>query len=210
MKVLNFREKINIKAQIIVAFTIFILISSSSLTSTLVFGKSPYDSGYDHGCSDAKISDFSKHYIKQPGKGPDQHTVAFMQGYDAGLSECSRNLSSSDAHPITITKGKNSFIVQVTFVDRPGVDGPVDVNLYIEEYPQYNQENIDLTDAMYDDNPKTPDGQYTTQLTMPSGLIKDGQAFFVCVDDANSGVIWGCFELINGIKKGPEKITIGI
>ena len=33
-----------------------------------------YNSGYSHGCSDAKISDSSKRYINQPGKGPGYHT----------------------------------------------------------------------------------------------------------------------------------------
>jgi hypothetical protein len=32
-------------------------------------GKSPYDSGYDHGCDDAGISDPSDRYINEPGKG---------------------------------------------------------------------------------------------------------------------------------------------
>ncbi|MGC1131455.1 MAG: hypothetical protein WA941_01425 [Nitrososphaeraceae archaeon] len=34
----------------------------------------PYESGYDHGCDDAGISDSSESYINQPGKGPSFHT----------------------------------------------------------------------------------------------------------------------------------------
>ena len=33
--------------------------------------KSPYDSGYDHGCNDAEIEDEDEQYINQPGKGPE-------------------------------------------------------------------------------------------------------------------------------------------
>ena len=59
--------------------------NDNSITTT----KSPFDSGYDHGCSDVKISDFSDRYINQPGKGPSFHTEEFMRGYDAGYNACS-------------------------------------------------------------------------------------------------------------------------
>jgi hypothetical protein len=52
-------------------------------------GKSPYDSGYDHGCDDADISDPSARYINEPGKGASFHTDEFMQGYNAGYNDCS-------------------------------------------------------------------------------------------------------------------------
>ena len=51
--------------------------------------KSPYGSGYDHGCDDAKISDPSDRYINQPEKGPSFHTDEFMNGYDDGFNACS-------------------------------------------------------------------------------------------------------------------------
>jgi hypothetical protein len=50
---------------------------------------SPYQSGYTHGCSDARISDPSDRYINEPGKGPGFHTPAFMNGYYAGYNACS-------------------------------------------------------------------------------------------------------------------------
>lgn len=34
-----------------------------------------YDSGYDHGCDDAGISNLGDRYINQPEKGPSFHTV---------------------------------------------------------------------------------------------------------------------------------------
>ena len=51
--------------------------------------KSPYDSGYDHGCDDAGISDPSDRYINEPGKGASFHTDELMQGYNAGYNNCS-------------------------------------------------------------------------------------------------------------------------
>ena len=51
--------------------------------------KSPFESGYGHGCSDADITDFSDRYINQPGKGPNFHTDEFMLGYDRGFNACS-------------------------------------------------------------------------------------------------------------------------
>ena len=45
--------------------------------------KSPYDSGYDHSCEDADISDPNNRYINQPKRGPSFHTHEFMRGYNA-------------------------------------------------------------------------------------------------------------------------------
>jgi hypothetical protein len=50
---------------------------------------SGHDSGYKHGCDDAKIADPSDRYIHQPEKGPNFHSDAFMQGYKSGLNSCS-------------------------------------------------------------------------------------------------------------------------
>ena len=48
-----------------------------------------YDSGYDHGCDDAGISDPSDRYYNQPEKGPSFHTDAFNRGYNDVFSACS-------------------------------------------------------------------------------------------------------------------------
>jgi hypothetical protein len=50
---------------------------------------SPYESGRDHGCDDAGISDVGDRYINQDEKGPSFHTNEFMRGYNAGFNECS-------------------------------------------------------------------------------------------------------------------------
>jgi hypothetical protein len=59
--------------------------------SNKVSGSSPYDSGYDHGCDDAKISDPSDRYINQPEKDPSFHTDEFMNGYNEGYNTCHIN-----------------------------------------------------------------------------------------------------------------------
>ena len=55
----------------------------------------PHTSGYNHGCSDAQISDPSQRYINQPGKGSDFHTDAFMQAYNEGFDACSGDSNSN-------------------------------------------------------------------------------------------------------------------
>jgi hypothetical protein len=47
-----------------------------------------YQSGYDHGCSDAQIEDASDRYINQHEKGFSYHTASFNDGYRDGLAAC--------------------------------------------------------------------------------------------------------------------------
>jgi len=56
----------------------FIYIAASAISA--------YDSGYNHGCSDAHSGGHP--YLDSPGKGPSFHTGTFMQGYDTGYSAC--------------------------------------------------------------------------------------------------------------------------
>ena len=57
---------------------------------------SPYDSGYDHGCDDARISDPDDRYINEDGKGPSNHTDEFMNGYNNGYNNCSGNVQQQE------------------------------------------------------------------------------------------------------------------
>jgi hypothetical protein len=52
-----------------------------------VYAVSPYQSGYNHGCSDAQLGGHP--YLDTPGKGPSFHTGIFMQGYYNGYNSCS-------------------------------------------------------------------------------------------------------------------------
>lgn len=45
----------------------------------LVNSTTPYDSEYENGCDDARISDPADRYINQPEKGPSHHTSEFME-----------------------------------------------------------------------------------------------------------------------------------
>ena len=51
-----------------------------------------FRSGYDHGRDDARL-DPSDRYINEPEKGPEIHTGAFMDGYNAGFGSCSGGVS---------------------------------------------------------------------------------------------------------------------
>ena len=58
--------------------------------------KSPSESGYDHGCDDADISDPDDRYINQPDKGPSHHTNEFMGGYNDGYDSCSEGFGEDE------------------------------------------------------------------------------------------------------------------
>src|ERR671924_2057265 len=73
--------------------TLFLTFLIANTITTLVSyvdasSKSPYESGYDHGCDDADISDPDDRYINQPEKGPSFHTDEFMSGYNDGYDDC--------------------------------------------------------------------------------------------------------------------------
>jgi hypothetical protein len=73
---------------------------SFSIVSTVSVGSATteaYESGYDHGCDDARIADPSDRYINQPGKGPSFHTDEFMDGYYDGFYECSTGTNNPDS-----------------------------------------------------------------------------------------------------------------
>lgn len=68
---------------------LLVLISPAQIQPVNATSKSPYESGYDHGCDDADISDPDDRYINQPERGPSFHTDEFMSGYNDGYDECS-------------------------------------------------------------------------------------------------------------------------
>ena len=62
---------------------LLILVMTLSLVSGgIVYAISPYDSGYNHGCSDARLGGHS--YLNQNPT----HTQVFMNGYNTGYSAC--------------------------------------------------------------------------------------------------------------------------
>jgi hypothetical protein len=77
----------------------FGLIASNDATAS----KSPYQSGYDHGASDARddCSDGCDWYILEPGKGFEFHTQEFIDGYIDGFCDNSPPGRGSDADEAT-------------------------------------------------------------------------------------------------------------
>jgi hypothetical protein len=76
---------------IAIVIALMILLHSTMLTAQAKSSISPYQSGYDHGCEDAKITNMPLRYINQPERGREFHTHEFNNGYDAGFSACGGN-----------------------------------------------------------------------------------------------------------------------
>jgi len=79
-----------------------------------------YKSGYNPGCSDAKIYDNSKRYINQQGKEPSFHTNEFMKGYNDGLEPCS--IGDNPSSPLPPSNHKGIFKVTVEVVNNSPTD----------------------------------------------------------------------------------------
>jgi hypothetical protein len=92
-------------------FAAALIISAASLGIQSAIAKgTPYDAGYSHGCSDAKLT-FSERYINQPGKGPSFHTQEFMSGYNRGFSTCSGKASEAASNVASSISNSNSSSV---------------------------------------------------------------------------------------------------
>jgi hypothetical protein len=113
------------------------------------------------------------------------------------------------------TQGENlgNFIIRTTLVDDLDID--IDhvfsdlVDIYVKEHPEYGHFNIDLSDALYSD---TSDGEYTTDIVMPSGVIEVNETFHICIEGpvTGGGNAMVCYNLLNNPQQGPEEITIRI
>jgi hypothetical protein len=85
---LYFTVKSRSKEAFVPIFLTLVLIFLVPHQGAFASSKSPYESGYDHGCDDAGISNPSDRYINQPEKGPSFHTSEFMNGYYTGVNSC--------------------------------------------------------------------------------------------------------------------------
>ena len=81
-------QKIITSVGMIAFFAIAILATEQQVQAE----KSPL---YDHGCSDAR-KDPDNRYINEDGKGPDNHTNEFMDGYNSGYNSCSGSGGNDD------------------------------------------------------------------------------------------------------------------
>jgi hypothetical protein len=144
--------------------------------------KSPYDSGYDHGCDDAGISDPSDRYINEPGKGPSFHTDEFMQGYNAGYNACSGqdgggNEPDESTGSSSVRTSGGSWTLTVTVTNPPfGIK-----DVYVRVYGPYGWSEAlrgiwsELQDA------GDPD-RVSMVFDVPPNAIPEGRIFKVCAN----------------------------
>jgi hypothetical protein len=80
--------------------TLFVVaVSGVSLEPISASSKSPYESGYDHGCDDSELKAEDR-YINEPGKDASFHTDEFMDGYRTRYQECKEgNSNDSEKEP---------------------------------------------------------------------------------------------------------------
>ncbi|KAA2281564.1 hypothetical protein [Candidatus Nitrosocosmicus sp. SS] len=66
-----------------------------------------------------------------------------------------------------------------------------------------------MSDALYSNR---SEGQYNTDIVMPSGMIKVNETFHICIGGpvTGGGNDMICYNLINNPRQGPEGTTIRI
>jgi hypothetical protein len=173
------------------------MVTSASMTNA---SSDPYDSGYDHGCNDAGISDPSDRYINQPEKGPSFHTDIFMQGYYDGYDEC----------PLPDIE---TFKIDATInLDRQAILEANGSNLGDAWFTVNGQKHgegtyYDMTDWVYDDDVEIR-GINTNSLSRVLELpysLEPGQDIQVCLNDDKGYHI--CDIIVNSEEKRPEKVN---
>ncbi len=155
-----------------------------------------YNSGYTHGCSDAKMDDPSERYTNQAGKGPSFHTSEFMSGYNDGFEICS---NGSNQPPSSNSEGTFKVIVEVTNQLPQDTYGGITVN--VGNYPD------NIFKQAYDIY--FPAGQTVSKtFTFKSSEVPVGTEFEVNLDygDDYNQYIFG----INTPAKKPELVQFFI
>lgn len=138
--------------------------------------------------------------------------IIFLSVVAALTIVCSSTMNM-DLASATQDENQGNFIIRVTLVD--DLDFDIDhifydlVNIYVKEYSQYGHFNMDLSDALYSD---TSNGEYITEIIMPSGLIEVDEVFHICIDGpvTSGGNVIICYDLTNSPQPQPEDIIIRI
>jgi hypothetical protein len=157
----------------------------------------PYESGYNHGCDDARISDPSERYINQPGKGPSFHTGSFMNGYYDGFDACSDGVGDDNNAENNAVEGKLRIIA------------PLDMGTYGNQY--CNSRTFDMrvyvrSELAQEKIVGACDGQETTF----SGLdVASGSSFGVCAY-GNDLDLSGCKTAVNEPVSEPERVIVRV
>lgn len=157
----------------------------------------PYQSGYEHGCDDAGISDPSERYINQPGKGPSFHTGSFMRGYNDGFDACSDGVGEDNNAENNDVGGNLRIIATLdmgTYGNQYCGSRTFDIRVYVQS--ELTQEKI----------VGACDGQETTF----SGLdVDSGSSFRVCAF-GNDLDLSGCRTDVNGPESEPERLIVRV
>jgi hypothetical protein len=201
----SFYNFTNVKTTILQNKSVFYISLSFVLAAALivslnsfnigVYAQSPYNSGYSHGCSDAKISNPDNRYINQPEKGPEYHTSQFMSGYYDGFNNCYVSPSSSSSSD----EGTFKVIVEVTNYSNRDTYGGITIS--VDHYP-YN-----IFKSSY--NIYFPAGETISKtFTFKSSDVPVGTGFVVNIDygDDYNQYIYG----ENTPAKKPERVHFNI
>jgi hypothetical protein len=172
-------KKVSIKSGLIFLLLIISLVACGSPANS---SSNPYDSGYEHGCDDARL-DPSDRYINEAGKGPEFHTGTFMEGYNAGFSACSNG------------GGLRLFV----YVHKPtanfanGQEADVTVNTS-QDYDKFKKVVV-------------PNGYKTfyVEFEYAPNQVEIGDKIAGCV---HVGGLNGCASTYNSKEKIPERIDI--
>jgi hypothetical protein len=165
-------------SSILIAFMILTTTSSFSAYAS----SDAYDSGYDHGCDDARISDPDDRYINQPGKGPSFHTDRFMDGYNDGFNSCNYPSRNGD--------GFGS-----------AGSGNLKVILNLETH------HCDLNFRISIGGDRVGQMQSCTSSETFTANVDTYERVSVCAYGTDNDLS-GCTDIVNGPEKEPERVNV--
>jgi hypothetical protein len=148
--------------------------------------KSPYDSGHDHGCNDADISDPHYRYINQSEKGPSFHTDEFMRGYNSGYNACSQGLAGGGDDESNGSAGNNNGLRVIVHMAGVG-------------FACVYSERQDLGCNEVDD-------PGSIEFVFSEGSVETGEEFTACFKDRENEPFYKCETVENGPKSEPEHV----
>jgi hypothetical protein len=95
-------------------------LTEPAATTTNEHAATPYDSGYSHGCSDAKISNLSERYINQPGKGTTSNytcTDGYIDGWKHWCMTNTKDCASATTSEIFPGYIVNDKVLEELFIN---------------------------------------------------------------------------------------------
>lgn len=168
---------------VLLSFLLTISLSDLQTPYANATSKSPYESGYDHGCDDADISDPNDRYINQPEKGPSFHTDEFMRGYNSGYDACSASSGDEESNGSVSNDEGLRVIVHMAGVGLACV----------------YSEKQDLGCNEVDD-------PGTIEFVFSEGSVETGEEFTACFKDRENEPFYKCETLENRPESEPEHV----